>query len=175
MKKWSTPESGPGMLSGIFQKSGWLSRLAVMFVLCMSAQLVSRAQVDLNLGLAAYYPFSGNANDASGNNNCTNTGSVTVLNKKATSLARYIPSAFTPNGDGLNDCYGVKNWQYIRKLQFLIYNRWGELVFYTTRLGACWDGNYRGKKAEEGTYVYYIKAETECGTEEQRGNVILIR
>ncbi len=107
--------------------------------------------------------------------NCTNTGSVTVLNKKAASLARYIPSAFTPNGDGLNDCYGIKNWQYIKKLQFLIYNRWGELVFYTTRQGACWDGNYRGKKAEEGTYVYYIKAETECGTEEQRGNVILIR
>ena len=106
---------------------------------------------------------------------CSSSASITVYNKKAASLARYMPSAFTPDGNGLNDCYRLKDWLHITKLEFYIYNRWGEPVFYTTRVGACWDGNYKGKKAEAGNYVYYIKAQTECGLEEQRGNVMLIR
>ena len=107
--------------------------------------------------------------------NCSSQASITVYNKKAASLARYMPSAFTPDGNGINDCYRLKDWLYITKLEFYIYNRWGEPVFFTTRPNACWDGNYKGKKAEAGTYVYYIKAQTECGLEEQRGSVVLIR
>jgi gliding motility-associated-like protein len=106
---------------------------------------------------------------------CTNTDTVTVFNKRASSLARYMPNAFTPDGNGINDCYGLKNWMYIRKLQFFIFNRFGEQVFATANPNACWDGTYKGKPALAGTYVYVIKAETDCGPEEQRGNFILIR
>ena len=86
-----------------------------------------------------------------------------------------MPNAFTPNDDGKNDCYGLKNWLYIKKLQFRIFNRYGEQVFATANPAACWDGNYKGKKANAGTYVFYIKAETNCGTEEQKGSFLLIR
>jgi len=106
---------------------------------------------------------------------CSNTDSVTVLSNLTASLARYMPSAFTPNGDGLNDCYGLKNWLYIKKMEFRIFNRYGEQVFATSNPGRCWDGTYKGKPALAGSYVFYIKAETSCGAEEQKGNFILIR
>ena len=110
--------------------------------------------------------------DATG---CTNTDSVTVVNKRAASLARYMPNAFTPDGNGINDCYGLKNWMYIQQLQFYIFNRYGEQVFGTANPNACWDGTYKGKPALAGTYVYVIKAKTDCGLEEQKGTFILIR
>jgi len=110
--------------------------------------------------------------DATG---CTNTDSVTVFNKNNASLARFMPNAFTPDGNGINDCYGLKNWVYIQKLQFYIFNRFGEQVFATSNPNTCWDGMYKGKQALAGTYVYVIKAQTDCGLEEQRGNFILIR
>ncbi len=106
---------------------------------------------------------------------CSNTDSVTVFSNLTASLARYMPNAFTPNGDGLNDCFGLKNWLLIKKLEFRIFNRYGEQVFATSGPNKCWDGNYKGKPALAGSYVFYIKAETSCGTEEQKGNFILIR
>ena len=106
---------------------------------------------------------------------CTNHDSVIVVVDIAGSLVRYLPNAFTPDGNGKNDCYGLKNWVHVAQLQFIIYNRWGEKVFYTTDPYTCWDGNYKGKKADQGTYVYYIKARTACGDVETSGTVILIR
>lgn len=110
--------------------------------------------------------------DAAG---CTNTSSVTVFKNNAASLARYMPNAFTPDGNGINDCYGLKNWMYVKQLQFYIFNRYGERVFATANANACWNGTYKGKPALAGTYVYFIKAQTDCGLEEQKGNFILIR
>ena len=110
--------------------------------------------------------------DATG---CTNTGSVTVFKNNAASLARYMPNAFTPDGNGINDCYGLKNWMYVKQLQFYIFNRYGERVFATANPNTCWDGTYKGKPALAGSYVYVIKAQTDCGLEEQKGNFLLIR
>jgi gliding motility-associated-like protein len=106
---------------------------------------------------------------------CTGTDTVTVIVGNVASLARYMPNAFTPNGDGLNDCYGLKNWMYIQNLQFFIFNRYGEQVFGTANPNKCWDGMYKGKPALAGAYVYVIKAQTACGVEEQKGSFILIR
>jgi gliding motility-associated-like protein len=106
---------------------------------------------------------------------CTNTDSVTVVVNNTASLARYMPNAFTPDGNGINDCYGLKNWMYVQQLQFYIFNRYGEQVFGTSNPNTCWDGTYKGKPALAGTYVYVIKAQTNCGPEEQKGNFLLIR
>jgi gliding motility-associated-like protein len=110
--------------------------------------------------------------DASG---CTNTDSVTVFVNTGANIGKFMPNSFTPNGDGLNDCYGLKNWGQIQQLQFYIFNRYGEQVFATANPGKCWDGTYKGKRALAGTYVYVIKATTDCGTEEHKGNFLLIR
>jgi gliding motility-associated-like protein len=110
--------------------------------------------------------------DATG---CTNSDTVIVFKNNTAGLARYMPNAFTPNGDGKNDCYGLKNWMYVKQLQFYIFNRYGERVFATANPNTCWDGIYKGKPALAGTYVFVIKAQTDCGLEEQKGNFLLLR
>ncbi len=74
-----------------------------------------------------------------------------------------MPDAFTPNHDGKNDCYGLRYWGVIEDLEFSIYNRWGERIFFTKDPTTCWDGTYKGAAQDIGTYVYMIKAKTFCG------------
>lgn len=110
--------------------------------------------------------------DASG---CKNTDTITVVVNKALNSLLFMPNAFTPNGDGLNDCFGLKNWGNTGEVEFFIYNRYGEKVFYTSDPNKCWNGLYKSAKPEPGNYVYYIKAKTACGIIEQKGNVLLLK
>lgn len=110
--------------------------------------------------------------DAAG---CTNTDTVTVNVVKALTSLMYLPNAFTPNGDGRNDCFGIKNWNISGNIEFSIFNRYGERVFYSTDASRCWNGLYKSVKPEPGNYVYYIKAITACGTIEKKGNVLLLK
>jgi gliding motility-associated-like protein len=106
---------------------------------------------------------------------CVNYDSVRVEFVSADTSAYYMPNAFTPNGDGLNDCYGIKFWGVINELEFGIYNRWGERIFFTKNPNDCWDGIYKGKKQDIGVYVYMIKAKTYCGDTFKKGLFTLIR
>jgi gliding motility-associated-like protein len=88
----------------------------------------------------------------------------------------FIPSAFTPNGDGLNDIFrptvaGMKQFLYFR-----IYNRWGQLMFSTSTPDKGWDGNYNGSKQGSGTYVYVIEAvDYNNNSYSKKGTFVLIR
>ena len=88
----------------------------------------------------------------------------------------YIPSAFTPNGDGLNDEYfptpvGIRSLEYFR-----VFNRFGELVFETSDIGKGWDGTFRGKPQQIGNYVWSLKGTDRLGQlKMMKGNVVLIR
>ena len=86
-----------------------------------------------------------------------------------------LPSAFTPNFDGKNDCFGVKAWGQVSNLQFTIFDRWGHLLFSTTDPSRCWDGNYNGVAQSTGGYVFSISAVTVCGPVLRKGTVVLIR
>jgi len=86
-----------------------------------------------------------------------------------------MASAFTPNGDGNNDCFGIRSWGMLQKVDFNIYNRYGMLVFHTDKSAECWDGKLKGVNQSTGTYVYYIVAVTECGVLRRKGAVALIR
>ena len=107
-------------------------------------------------------------------NGCKNKDSVMVL-VKGTNGRFDIPNSFTPNGDGKNDCFGVKHWGDATGFRFMIFNRWGEKVFETNNINQCWDGRYKGQPADIGGYVYYIKSVNLCGEMIKKGNVILIR
>ncbi len=87
----------------------------------------------------------------------------------------FIPSAFTPNNDGLNDCYGVTHWLPTSTFELAIYDRWGEMIFRTTDQYACWDGKYRNKDQPIGVYVYMIRANTNCGPAFKKGTFVLVR
>lgn len=86
-----------------------------------------------------------------------------------------VPSAFTPNNDGKNDCFGLKYWGPVTGLQFEIFNRWGQRVFSTSDPAACWNGTYNGTPQLTGGYTYQIKAANACGVDYKKGIILLIR
>ncbi len=110
--------------------------------------------------------------DSSG---CSNTATVTVITNYSTKVRYEVPNAFSPDGNGRNDCFQVKYFGLVTELQFAVYNRWGQQVFYTTNPNDCWDGTYKGSACSPGNFVYFIKAKTTCGAVERKGNVLLVR
>ncbi|MFN4006059.1 MAG: gliding motility-associated C-terminal domain-containing protein [Chitinophagaceae bacterium] len=108
---------------------------------------------------------------------CTIRDSITVKVDFSIGESTFeVANAFTPNGDGLNDCFGLKYWGGVTALQFDIFNRWGQVVFSTQNPSNCWDGTLKGVKQPSGTYIYSIKAQSACkGTVIRKGNLVLIR
>ena len=89
----------------------------------------------------------------------------------------YVPSAFTPNGDGLNDGFGPGGqFEAIASYKMYIYNRWGELVFSSVSPYSTWDGTYNGQDSPMDVYTYVIIVE-ELGMDPYtlKGTVQLIR
>jgi gliding motility-associated-like protein len=86
----------------------------------------------------------------------------------------FIPNAFSPNDDGLNDVFqpSIKG---IVSSDFKVFNRWGELVFQSTDNRA-WDGTYGGKQAPEGIYMYMLSVVNNFGERQFfKGTVALVR
>jgi gliding motility-associated-like protein len=90
-------------------------------------------------------------------------------------VANEIPNAFTPNGDGRNDCFGIRFWGNVISLDISIFNRWGQQVFRSTDPNACWDGKFKGADQPAGAYIYFIKVTAGCGTTSHKGAITLIR
>ena len=87
----------------------------------------------------------------------------------------FIPDAFSPNGDGLNDTFQV-NATGIFNYSLKVYNRWGELVYESNNPEAGWDGTYKGEQAPVGVYFYTLYATGNYGKPISReGPVQLIR
>lgn len=88
----------------------------------------------------------------------TNISSLSNTAEAVPKAILYIPSAFTPNGDGVNDKFGVKA-QNITDFNLRIFNRWGELVFESNNISDLWDGKYHGEAiASTDVFVYTVKA-----------------
>jgi len=76
-----------------------------------------------------------------------------------------LPNAFTPNGDGRNDLYRPIRARYIDRVDFKVFNRWGQLVFQTSDPMINWDGtNRRGKDLSDGVYYYTCDVFESSGT-----------
>ncbi|HEV2478087.1 MAG TPA: gliding motility-associated C-terminal domain-containing protein [Puia sp.] len=87
-----------------------------------------------------------------------------------------VPNAFTPNGDGHNDVFRVKNPQLVQKFALVIYDRWGEKVFETVDPYSGWNGFRGGNPAGTGTYVWTILYTDILGaTRSIHGTLILVR
>ncbi len=105
---------------------------------------------------------------------CTATDDIYV--KVYTAPDLYVPTAFTPNGDGVNDDFkpipvGIKEFKY-----FSVYNKFGQLVFRTTTQLKGWDGTFNGKKQDSGTFVWQVEAIDYNGNVlYKKGTVVLIR
>lgn len=87
----------------------------------------------------------------------------------------YIPSAFTPNGDGVNDIFRIPPGTFIKLKQFSVYDRWGNKIFTTIDKSKGWDGNFKGRLIDAGTYVYYLQGIDNNGEVLLKGTVLLVR
>jgi gliding motility-associated-like protein len=87
----------------------------------------------------------------------------------------FVPNAFSPNGDGINDELKVRG-ACLETLTFLIFNRWGEKVFETSDINKGWDGTFNGDKMNTGVFVYRLEGKTYEGKGfSAKGNITLIR
>lgn len=84
---------------------------------------------------------------------CYAEDSIHILSKCPPNI--YVPNAFSPNKDGINDTFKIKGTD-ITKFQMKIFNRWGELIYSGTDFTDGWTGNQLGNKAPDGLYHYEI-------------------
>ena len=88
----------------------------------------------------------------------------------------YIPSAFSPNDDQVNDVLMVLDKNIDELIFFRIYNRWGELLFETSDLNSGLDGSFNAKVQEIDTYIYHLATILYTGKRfESSGQVLLLR
>lgn len=83
--------------------------------------------------------------------------SITLTVAVETDFYLYIPEAFTPNNDGLNECFEIKGVGF-EGYELQIFDRWGSPVFQTTDPNECWDGTFRGRDLPMGVYSYRLMA-----------------
>ena len=87
----------------------------------------------------------------------------------------FIPSAFSPNGDGVNDILYVRG-RCLKNFTFQIFNRWGELVFETSDKNIGWDGTQNGQALNTGVFVYKLEGTTYDNKYYiQKGHITLLR
>jgi len=87
----------------------------------------------------------------------------------------FIPNAFTPNGDGLNDYFGPLG-KVPDDYSMMIFNRYGDVVFKSSSMSSRWNGLYRGAVQQSGVFVYVINyTDIQHKTKQQKGSFILIR
>ena len=95
--------------------------------------------------------------------------------------AIFVPSGFSPNGDGRNDLLRPVAIGFARINYFRVFNRWGEQVFASSAFGdgvagEGWDGTLRGEPADSGVYFWALSLTNRFGQEEMRkGDATLLR
>jgi gliding motility-associated-like protein len=85
--------------------------------------------------------------------NCGNKDSVNVRVVDGI----YVPTAFTPNDDGKNDCWRIPFLDIGLGADVKVFNRWGQLVYHVSSAVVSWDGKLNGQPQATGTYVYLIR------------------
>jgi gliding motility-associated-like protein len=108
---------------------------------------------------------------------CSAKTTVTVYTKEYVcgDVFIFVPNAFSPNGDNVNEVMYVRG-ENLEEIDFKIFDRWGELVFSTTDQSVGWDGTFKGEKVDPDVYVYHLRVICFDGQENLiKGNITLMR
>jgi gliding motility-associated-like protein len=108
-------------------------------------------------------------------NGCKGLDTITVIPKKCTAGV-FIPTAFTPNGDGKNDFFKATVHGNLLFFKLSVFNRYGELVFQTSDPAKKWDGLFKGASFNTNTFVWECTFQLEGEQPDfQKGVLVLIR
>ena len=112
-------------------------------------------------------------------NSCSATASYLVENDSTSCAVSLVifPTAFTPNGDGMNDVFTLLYTPDIDQFKIQIYDRWGQMIYESFDITQGWDGTYKGSAQPTGTYVWFAQYNfiDKQGTKAQTGCIELIR
>lgn len=137
-------------------------------------EIVSEDKISSTLAVSSTGKYSVEVMD---NDDCVGRDTVNVYSKGR----RYLPSGFSPNGDGRNDQLKVFRYDNVKAMTFIVYNRGGQRMFQLKGKGDLfkeigWDGTYKGELQRMDTYMYFLKVTLDDNkVEEQRGEVTLLR
>ena len=107
----------------------------------------------------------------------TSTGNIYInVSELHQITATVFPAnnAFSPNGDGVNDYWEIKDKELYENCEFYIYDHMQNLIYQSTGYNNDWDGTYNGKELPTGTYYYYVKC-TDCVDCQYSGTISIIR
>lgn len=106
-------------------------------------------------------------------NSCDTTKYSFKVDDEGCEMLLFVPNAFTPDGDGLNDCFKVFVIQFLN-YSISIFNRWGQLVYQSNDPNQCWDGSYNGEVKQD-VYSYKISVQTGDRVQNERGVVTVLK
>ncbi|WP_118975026.1 gliding motility-associated C-terminal domain-containing protein [Taibaiella koreensis] len=134
--------------------------------------------VDIGTGIThkVYLPDYANAFSVTGTdaNGCSDSASITLNAQPCCTL--WLPNAFSPNGDGLNDRFKPETNGHPKEYALRIFDRWGAMVFVSYNVTDGWDGTVNGKPANIDTYHYRVTGKCVNGEVlDKRGDLTLIR
>jgi gliding motility-associated-like protein len=100
---------------------------------------------------------------------------MVILSKDCMS-GLYVPTAFTPNGDGKNDVFRPLLFGNVSQYRLTVYNRWGEVVYQTTEPQKGWDGKVAGIQQAPNVFIWTCTYQLEGeAVQNRKGSVTLIR
>ncbi|MEX2589053.1 MAG: gliding motility-associated C-terminal domain-containing protein, partial [Chitinophagales bacterium] len=102
---------------------------------------------------------------------CIDTASIVINVKDDVNI--FIPNGITPNADGVNDTWVIRDLEFFPDNEVIILNRWGDEVFQAKPYNNDWDGTYNGKELPAATYYYFIRLNNI--DEVVSGNVTIIK
>ena len=146
-----------GTISGQYAGFSWTPALHINNTMTLQPLVNPRADIDYILNVDA----------ANGCGRETDTMHIKVYGEL------FIPNAFTPDGNGINDTWNIPALAAYGVFELVVYNRFGEAVFNAKKTPLAWDGKYRGKDQPAGTYTYFIDLKN--GLDPLRGTVLIIR
>lgn len=111
--------------------------------------------------------------------NCIQTDTVSLSVSTECYRTIFVPNAFSPNGNGQNEEWFAFPNEFVDQFQVFVFNRWGDLVYYSNNKNFRWDGTFEGRYVPQGTYAYRMQftssLEPEQGTLEQYGSVTVVK
>lgn len=109
------------------------------------------------------------------NHQCVGKDSI-VVSPKDCIKGLFIPNAFTPDNNGKNDNFKPIIGGIVKQYQFIIYNRYGQIVFKTNTINNGWNGTYGGIQQNAGTFIWVCSYQLEGETVKvERGTFLLLR